>query len=425
MPAETQQMLFEHSSAPKSVKPQGTRKYRGNDEDVDPLPISSDPRVIRGSTTALARKVAAAKQTNKVASKSRMMSSSMGAIEARQESRPTYRFDVMGHVGPDIDLTECLVSKDDGVPIQKREVESQVDAFKARPPSPAYIPRKTGIDVDTQVHDVRELFDFDAESDPIVSVIVEKTMEQAIFEVRHEEELKALELVADDFQTQKKKELEWQIVQEKKTLEEYLEHKKLVSEREDVKREEHRVKSLVGGVAMMQQLTTSIIDEAAEELYINGTWRRPERATVEDLVLQGSADEMQRNYKIRGLVVKMVEEIFMESQKLYESMTQDTKLPADKQCVVLIPVVKPAEAAEGEEVVAPPRMEEVKIYDSVSLKDTLAFIKSDAAEKGVTTELTLAALHDFFAAKVGRKIAVDGALVNFAPMLPAEITMEI
>ena len=124
---------------------------------------------------------------------------------------------------------------------------------------------------------------------------------------------------------------------------------------------------------------------------------------------------MQRNYKIRGLVVKMVEEIFMESQKLYESMTQDTKLPADKQCVVLIPVVKPAEAAEGEEVVAPP----------VSLKDILAFIKSDAAEKGVTTELTLAALHDFFAAKVGRKIAVDGALVNFAPMLPAEITMEI
>lgn len=424
MPAETE-MLFAHSSAPKSIKPQGSRKYRANDEEVDPLPISSDPRVIRGSTNSLARKVAAAKQTSKAASKSRMMSSSMGAKEAKQESRPTYRFDVMGHVGPDIDLTECLVSKDDGVPIQKREVEAQVDVFKARPPSPAYIPRKTGIDVDTQVHDVRELFDFDSESDPIVSVIVEKTLEQAIFEVRHEEELKALELVADDFSAQKTKELEWQKVQEEKTLEEYMEHKRLVKDREEVKRQEHRAKSLVGGVAMMQQLMPTIFDDAAEELYENGTWRRPERATVEDLVLKATNDEVQKNFKIRGLVLKMVEEIFMESQKMYENLTGDTKAPAEKKCIVLKPVAKAPEAADGEEVAAPPRMEEVKIYDSVSLKDILAAIKSDAAEKGITTELTLAALHDFFAKKVGRNVAVDGALVNFAGLLPAEVTMEI
>ena len=52
---------------------------------------------------------------------------------------------------------------------------------------------------------MRELFDFDAESDPIVNVIVAKTLEQALFEVRHEEELKALEQVADDFQAQKEK----------------------------------------------------------------------------------------------------------------------------------------------------------------------------------------------------------------------------
>ena len=59
------------------------------------------------------------------------------------------------------------------------------------------------------------------------------------------------------------------------------------------------------------------------------------------------------------------------------------------------------------------------------LKDILAAIKSDVAEKGITTELTLAALHDFFAKKVGRNVAVDGALVNFAGLLPAEVTMEI
>ena len=199
-----------------------------------------------------------------------------------------------------------------------------------------------------------------------------------------------------------------------------------VRKQEEVKRNEHRVKSLVGGVAMMQQLMPNIFDGAVEELYSNGTWRRPERATVEDLVLQGSTEGMQRNYKIRGLVIKMVEEIFMESQKLYESLTENAKPVSDKKCIVLTPIAKAAEATDGDEAPAPPpRMEDIKIFDSVSLKNVYASIKSDAAEKGVSTELTLAALHDFFAKQVGRNIALDGALVNFAPMLPVEISMEI
>ena len=143
------------------------------------------------------------------------------------------------------------------------------------------------------------------------------------------------------------------------------------------------------------------------------------------MVLRETNEEVQRNYKIRGLVVKMVEEIFMESQKMYEDLTGDNKPPKEKDCIVLQPVAKAPEAAEGEEAAAPPRMEEVKIFDSVSLKDVLAAIKSDASEKGITTELTLAALHDFFAKRVGRNIAVDGALVNFAAMLPAEISLEV
>ena len=53
-------MVFEHSSAPASVKPsQSKTKYR---DDETPLPLSSDPRVVRGSTTVLARKIAASKK---------------------------------------------------------------------------------------------------------------------------------------------------------------------------------------------------------------------------------------------------------------------------------------------------------------------------------------------------------------------------
>jgi hypothetical protein len=35
--------------------------------------------------------------------------------------------------------------------------------FAEKPPTPPYVPRKTGIDASTQVWDVKELFDFDKE----------------------------------------------------------------------------------------------------------------------------------------------------------------------------------------------------------------------------------------------------------------------
>jgi hypothetical protein len=49
--------------------------------------------------------------------------------------------------------------------------------FTDKPPSPSYIPKKTGIDAATQVEDY-ELFNFDKEVAPILDVIVSKTLEE-------------------------------------------------------------------------------------------------------------------------------------------------------------------------------------------------------------------------------------------------------
>ena len=98
--ATSNTMLFEHSSAPASVKASHSKtKYR---DDETPLPLSSDPRVMRGSTTVLARKIAASKKMSK---KLLSQSSSDDNEYGRQLSRPTYQFEVKGHVGPDIDLS--------------------------------------------------------------------------------------------------------------------------------------------------------------------------------------------------------------------------------------------------------------------------------------------------------------------------------
>lgn len=70
-------------------------------------------------------------------------------------------------------------------------VSSQTDAFLEEPPSPKYIPRKTGVDVEVQV-ETDEVFNYDRDVSPILEVVIGKTMEQGLMEVRQEEELKSI-----------------------------------------------------------------------------------------------------------------------------------------------------------------------------------------------------------------------------------------
>lgn len=77
------------------------------------------------------------------------------------------------------ELTDKLVEVD---------IETQTDAFMDRPASPLFVPIKTGVDNETQIYD-GELFDFDYEVEPILEVLVGKTLEQSIIEVMEEEEL--------------------------------------------------------------------------------------------------------------------------------------------------------------------------------------------------------------------------------------------
>ncbi|NXU15223.1 RSPH3 protein, partial [Pardalotus punctatus] len=86
--------------------------------------------------------------------------------------------------------TELYLEEISDLIIQVDE-ECQTDEFLDRPPTPLFIPAKTGKDVATQIEE-GELFDFDIEVKPILEVLVGKTVEQALLEVMEEEELAQL-----------------------------------------------------------------------------------------------------------------------------------------------------------------------------------------------------------------------------------------
>ena len=86
----------------------------------------------------------------------------------------------------DIQTEQYLEELVDTVP--ESDVTTQTDAFMDRPPTPLFVPMKIGIDVQTQIEDGD--LDFDFEVEPILEVLVGKTLEQGLMEVMEEEELR-------------------------------------------------------------------------------------------------------------------------------------------------------------------------------------------------------------------------------------------
>lgn len=83
--------------------------------------------------------------------------------------------------------------------------ETQTDPMIDRPPTPLYVPFKSGRDAEAQIED-GDLFHFDTEVEPILDVIVGKTLEQAMLEVIQEEELELMRRQQMEFEQRRKEE---------------------------------------------------------------------------------------------------------------------------------------------------------------------------------------------------------------------------
>jgi hypothetical protein len=184
-------------SHPRAVETR--RKYRTAAEIEEDLGNTAnmmfDPRVMRGVTCG--RPVALnAVQAAEAAAKPDMRRPSKKQLVRAGKIRPTQRTVAQIHETikvekkrVEVPLHLYLVEQEEEV--QSVNVSSQTDAFLEEPPSPKYIPRKTGVDVGAQV-DTDEIFNYDRDVSPILEVVISKTVEQSLMEVRQEEELKSI-----------------------------------------------------------------------------------------------------------------------------------------------------------------------------------------------------------------------------------------
>ncbi|XP_015591817.1 radial spoke head protein 3 homolog B isoform X2 [Cephus cinctus] len=170
------------------------RDVAHNDQAVPYGNIMFDRRVIRGSTFASApvlidgEQSQAARQAEarrRQLARKRAQAQASRALMLRAGSPPPVPGRKHEPVQTEVFLEELFEKPDEF------EVATQTDYFLERPPTPLYCPAKTGQDVGTQICP-GDLFDYDVEVQPILEVLVGKTIEQALIEVLEEEELAAL-----------------------------------------------------------------------------------------------------------------------------------------------------------------------------------------------------------------------------------------
>lgn len=201
---------------------------------------------------------------------------------------PTYSFASRPFALDGMDLTRYLVDQSEREVVPTRLCETQTDTFTAQPPPATYVPLKSGVDKQTQVDDVGELFNFDEESVPLVEVIVRKTLEQALVEVNHEEELAELQRQMEDFEAQRHQELQWMKQQEDSVVQDYLQVRGVVEKMQQQLKRSREVKTKVAGLQMARQILPHCLHR------LMSAWTSPEDqdavANVVPRVVEAAAD---------------------------------------------------------------------------------------------------------------------------------------
>merc|ERR1711959_40433 len=175
---------------------------------------------------------------------------------------------IAGRAHMDIQTDAYLEEVSDKVP--EHSVETQTDELLDRPASPEFIRIKTGVDQGTQILE-GDLFDFELEVEPILDVLVGKTLEQSMMEVMEEEELAELRAHQEEFVQLRNAELaETQRMEEAERRKFEEKERRLKQERERLEKEQvlkEKVAAAAFAKNYMSGIESSVLDRLSKMSY--------------------------------------------------------------------------------------------------------------------------------------------------------------
>jgi len=312
-------------------------RYRADDEFVTYGNIMYDRRVVRGNTYSQST-LPLTQQPDPVEIQRRQEARRRAAAKARAREQMRRRTPppVEGRQHVELQTELYLEALTDQV--EEADVAAQTDEFLDRPPTPLFVPAKSGMDVETQIYE-GDLFDFDIEVKPILEVLVGKTVEQALIEVMEEEELANLRQQQRQFQELRNAELvEAQRLREKdRRLTE--EKERRIRQQKEALIKEKETADKIAARAFARSYLADLVPSVFSTLRVGGYFFDPVERDVEQHFLPGILDqvvEIQENRLASRLITDMIirevaEQLVIEKSVPLGGFPEETEQSEEKE----------------------------------------------------------------------------------------------
>jgi len=322
------QGTYSFSSQPRAV-PQ-RKKYRNQEPQIDQYGnIMYDRRIVRGNTYAQ-HTLPASAQPDPIEIQRQQEGRRRAAARkrAKQQLRPRSPEPVEGRKHIDVQTELYLEELSDRV--EEADVDCQTDYFLDRPPSPLFIPAKSGKDIATQILE-GDLFEFDIEVKPILEVLVGKTIEQSLLEVMEEEELANLRAQQRSFEELRNAELVEQQRLEEQERRHREEKDRRMKQQKEILRKEKETSDKIAARAFAQSYLADLVPSVFGTLADNGYFYDPVERDVEHGFMPWLMDRVEEQL-VRAVAGRMVldgllREVVHKRLSAYKEM-EDAKLHA-------------------------------------------------------------------------------------------------
>ena len=192
--------------------------------------------------------------------------------------------------------------------------ETQTQAYMDRPASPLFVRAKVGYDRQTQIED-GDLFDFDLEVEPILELLVGKTLHVSMLELMQEEELEAIRLQQEEFEAVRNVELgEVQRLEAEARRKAQEKERRVAQERKRVA-EKKDLEQKIAARSFTQQYLGALHIGVFDLLQQQGVFYDPVQKEVEDIFMVDLLAEVRQRVDCYNAAVEISLELIEEAKK--------------------------------------------------------------------------------------------------------------
>lgn len=190
------------------------------------------------------------------------------------------------------------------------DIDVQAQLVINRPISPLFIASKNGRDIGTQI-EAGDLFDFDIEVEPILEVLVSKTIHVSMLELEQEEEFETIRRAQEQFELIRNIELsELQRLQSEVRRRQNEKERRLQQEK---KRQEERneLESKITAREFSRNYLSTLHTDVIDELESEGCFYDPIKKEIEENIIHLIVNGMKNNFQKYSVACELVEELML------------------------------------------------------------------------------------------------------------------